>query len=228
MNKFSNIFNLFISYLRRPVRFDYLLKYLNSGHLRILDIGCGNHSPSLTKKYIGNCEYHGLDINQTYNYQDSDFACIDRFYKIDLNSSSLDEIHDDYYDCIIFSHIIEHLSSGLEILSQLHKKLKNGGILYIETPSQISLSLPSMKGTLNFWDDQTHKRIYPMSEMINTLKNNNCEILLAKTRRSFKRILFLPIYIIYDIWKYGFISGTAFWDLLGFANVVIAKRVTTN
>lgn len=225
MNNSSNILNIFIEYLRRPVRFDYLLKILKYDHLRILDIGCGNHSPSLTKKYLGECQYHGLDISKEYNYHDSDFGYIDNFFQIDLNNSKLDEIPDFYYDCIIFSQVIEHLPYGLDTLNRLISKLKMGGIIYIETPSPKSLKLPKMKGTLNFWDDQTHKRIYPMSDLIITLKNNNCEIMLAKTRRSFKRILFLPIYIIYDIWKYGFISGTAFWDLLGFANVVFAKRV---
>ena len=39
-------------FLTRPPRFDILSRYINNKKLKILDVGCGNHSPILTKMYF--------------------------------------------------------------------------------------------------------------------------------------------------------------------------------
>ena len=59
-----------------PMKFQYLRGRLSSPALRILDIGCGNNSPTVTKRWFPGCHYAGADI-QRYNNSDADMAAID-------------------------------------------------------------------------------------------------------------------------------------------------------
>lgn len=212
-------------YIRRPVRFDYLAPLLgHSPEPMILDVGCGNNSAVLTKRYYPRCRYHGIDRPGAHRPGDENARYMERFVEMDLEGSSLGEFEDGYYDCIILSHVIEHLRTGAELLEGLVHKLRSGGILYIETPHPRSLRFPSMRGTLNFWDDPTHVRIYAPDEMTSLLQGEGIEILRAGTRRSAKRILITPLHGIHAIIKHGRLDATLLWDLLGFATVVIGKK----
>lgn len=215
--------NLFIN----PHRFEIINEYVPKKKLKILDIGCGNHSPTFTKKYLPNCEYYGLDKLDCYNLNSEDFKKIDKFFKLDLNRSKLDEIHDNFFDLVIMSHIIEHLIKGEEVLSNIIKKLKTNGLIFIEFPSYHTIYLPSLKKfgvTFNFYDDITHKRLYKKQEIIKFLKKNNYEIIKAEIYFSFKRLIFLPVILPYLYFKIGFDSLYNLWYLFGWCTYIIAKR----
>jgi hypothetical protein len=122
------------------------------------------------------------------------------------------------------THIIEHLFNGDEVIKKLLPKLKQGGYIYIEYPGQKSTKLPSMKGTLNFYDDSSHVRIYSVKELSQLLKNNNCTILSSGTRRNWIFILATPFRIAGNLFKGKKPEGNMFWDLLGFAEYVFAQK----
>ena len=122
------------------------------------------------------------------------------------------------------AHIIEHLHNGDEVLVKLLPKLKPGGYIYIEYPGQRSTKLPSMYGTLNFHDDPTHVRVYSTKEIGNVLKNHNCEVISSGHRRSWAYILFTPFHILSFAMRGKKIPGAVFWDLLGFAEYVFARK----
>jgi hypothetical protein len=81
-----------------------------------------------------------------------------------------------------------------------------------------------MKGTLNFYDDDTHVRIYSVLELTNTFLSSGCITLKGGYRRDVQNILMIPVKIIHNKLKYGYVMGSIFWDLLGFAEYVLAKR----
>lgn len=226
INLISWTIEYFKNYFGKPVKFDLLDKCLSGGFIRLLDVGCGNHSASRTKKYYPNCVYYGLDRDKNYNNNVVDFEAMKNFYKIDLSCdlNKFKTIPGNFFDCIILSHVIEHLVNGKDVLLYLLPKLKRGGVIYIEFPSQKSLYLPSMKGTLNFYDDLTHKKTYQIKEIENLLINKNFSIIESGTRRSKKRIFFLPMYLLGSLINLGYISGHIFWDILGFANYIIAQK----
>ena len=122
------------------------------------------------------------------------------------------------------SHIIEHLFNGDLVIEGLVKKLKKGGKIYIEYPGEKSTKLPSMKRTLNFYDDPTHVRIYSVPEINNVLVNNNFNVLKKGTRRYWPYIILLPFTIVTEFIKYKFIPGGVFWDLMGFAEYLYAEK----
>ncbi|MEI6125167.1 MAG: class I SAM-dependent methyltransferase [Pseudomonadota bacterium] len=199
--------------------------WLKKPFVKILDVGCGNHSPSRTKKYYPQCKYYGVDKIRNYNNNAIDFQCMEYFYEADLaNSSTFDSIPDNFFDCIILSHVIEHLHKGEEVIVHLLKKLNSSGVIYLEWPSEKSVTLPSMKGTLNFYDDTTHVRLYQIESLAALFTEHELSIVASGTRRSLKRIVLLPLYAIVSLLHEGFLGGHVFWDIAGFANYIIAKK----
>lgn len=190
--------------------------------LEILDIGCGNHSPlkfriNFTNRAI---RYTGID-KQKYNIDSRDI--IDEFFLIDLELTGLAQLTKKKFDIVYFSHVIEHLDNGFEILKQIRSLQNTGGILYMETPSMKSLNLPHKKNsTLNFYDDPTHKRVYPLNEIISELKANHYKIIASGYRRDYRRIMISPFGILGYIMSGKEINGSLLWDISGFANYVLA------
>lgn len=208
-----------------PAKFKFLeQQFAKNASFKLLDIGAGNQSASQTKKWFPNCEYHGVDRERNYNNEESDFKCMDQFYELDLTELNFDSIPNQYFDAIMMAHVIEHLPNGLEVISKLAEKLKPGGRFYIEYPGLKSTRLPHMKGTLNFFDDKTHVRVYQPIEIMNTLLAQGCETIKWGTRRSKRNLLQMPIKLIHNPIKYGHIKSSIFWDLFGFAEYVLVEK----
>ena len=206
-----------------PVPLRRIYNFYKGEKFLMLDIGCGNHSPSNVKKYFPECNYYGLDKG-IYNNNDYDFDFMIKFYKLDLESDSLEEIPDKFFDVVIMNHVIEHINNGIEVVDIITKKIKDHGRIYIETPSVKSLSLPSQAGTLNFCDDETHKKLYDIIDVANVLIKNNFKIIKGGIRRDKIGILFSPYFILKKIIKNEGLSGFSIWDIAGFAWFIYAVK----
>lgn len=206
------------------------------GHLpqerpRILDVGCGNHSPRITKTYLPDCEYHGID-NRRWNRDSADDRAIDRLYEIDLNApAGLDRIADGAYDAVICSHVLEHLAEPCDVVSRLARKVKPGGVLYVETPSARSLKLPraangwmGIRGSLNFHDDDSHRQLVDLARIAEMLEKEGFRVTGPRRCRLRRRIVFLPLYLIATLVTKGFVPASVVWDVAGFAASLTATR----
>ncbi|HVZ82856.1 MAG TPA: methyltransferase domain-containing protein [Terracidiphilus sp.] len=195
---------------------------------RILDIGCGNHSPTLTKRWFPDCFYAGADIQQ-YNNSEADLAAMDAFYPVGADGSGYDAIPGNSFDLVLLHHVAEHMADPAPIVAALCTKLKPGGLIWIAFPSLRSLSLPhSCDETLNFCDDPTHIRVPDVREMANILLASGVSVLHAgRSREGFLTTLG-------DIVKLGkrlvrrFVtgrfSGRGLWYILGFEDHVLGLR----
>ncbi len=190
----------------------------------LLDVGCGNHSATFTKRFFPECCYHGLDSSRDYNNSQEDFLLMEEFYEVNLAELDYTAIPNDYFDAISMSHVIEHLPNALEVLPALSKKLKPGGIMYIEWPHPRSVSLPSMRDCLNFYDDPTHLRLYLLTEVCNALRDAGVTPRRGGTRRNWWYLVFSPVLIPLRVWKRGHLTGPDLWDWAGFAQYVVAER----
>ncbi len=207
-----------------PPRFQHFQKKFRDLPFDLLDVGCGSHSASLAKKWFPQCRYFGIDRTRAYENDANDFELMSGFYELDLTTVRFDEIPDASFDVLIMSHVIEHLPNGDAVLAALVPKLRKGGVLYLEFPSRRSLKLPSMKGTLNFYDDPTHCRIYSVDELSRLLVSHSCQIVKSGVRRDWIRVILLPLHIVYSKLKFGYVPGSVFWDLFGFADFIYAQR----
>jgi ubiquinone/menaquinone biosynthesis C-methylase UbiE len=207
-----------------PPKFRFITSLFKGKSFNLLDVGAGSHSASNTMRVFPQCRYYGIDITREYENDENDFKAMAGFYQMDLTQLDFSQIPDNFFDVIMMSHIIEHLHNGDRVIEGLMPKLKRGGYIYIEFPGERSTRLPSMKRTLNFYDDKTHVRIFSHAEVADLLENKACEVLKQGTRRYWPFILMLPLSLVQQTLKYGFVPGGVFWDLLGFAEFVFARK----
>jgi trans-aconitate methyltransferase len=210
--------------MKTVFKFQFLDKIFKQAIFKLLDIGAGNNSAKKTKLNFPNCEYYGVDISKDYNNADDNFSLMKDFYELDLTKLAYENIPENHFDYIQMAHIIEHLYNGDEVIKHLIPKLKIGGYIYIEYPGIKSTKLPSMHGTLNFYDDASHVRIYSVREIEALLLNNNFEIVKSGTRRNWIYIFAMPARIIVSLLKTGKLEGNHFWDILGFAEYIFAQK----
>lgn len=191
---------------------------------RLLDIGAGNDSPVRLKSVFPNCEYHGVDRDLSYNLSRASLEHADRFYTMDLTMCRFESIPEAFHDVIILSHVVEHLFNGERVLRELVTKLKRGGVVYVEWPSERSLFLPSMRGTLNFCDDATHVRFFARHELAHVLEKAGCTIERFGRCRNGWRCLAWPAIVLKNYRQRGCFEASDFWELLGFADFIWARR----
>lgn len=208
----------------KPFRIRQVQRYLKAEDVRILDVGSGSHSASITRQWIPKCHYTGLDISKSFGNDESDYKAMDSFIEMDLTKLDFTSIPDNSFDLIIMSHVVEHLHNGDKVIQGLVSKLKQGGIFYIEFPSERSVNFPSMRETLNFYDDPTHCRIYTVKEVSGLLKARDMEVVSSGVRRQLINILVMPVKILLQLLTKGYVRAGVFWDLYGFAEFVIAKK----
>ncbi len=206
------------------VKYSFLKRSFKNAPFRLLDVGAGNHSASKITSIFPHCEYYGLDLNKDYANSEADFRVMKGFYELDLTKLDYSAVPDNYFDGILMSHVIEHLYNGDEVLPLLIPKLKSNGRFYIEYPGIKSTKLPSMYGTLNFKDDDTHVRLYSVPELKKVFEANNCTVLNCGTRRNYYYIIALPLRALLSMIKLGKLQGNVFWDLLGFAEFLEVKK----
>ncbi|MBC7850982.1 MAG: class I SAM-dependent methyltransferase [Chitinophagaceae bacterium] len=218
-----------VSALKRWVRiqnpkFAFLQRYFGNKPFQLLDIGTGNSSASKTISLFPNCNYYGLDLSREYNNTPEDFALMKEFYEIDLTKLEFSQLPDNFFDAILIVHVIEHLHNGDEVLKAMLPKLKKGGLMYVEYPGKRSTKLPSMRGTLNYYDDSSHVRIYSLTELSKLFIDNAAQIVSLGTRRSKFYLVMTPVRML-GRWVRGkAVTGNVFWDLLGFAEYVVVRK----
>jgi SAM-dependent methyltransferase len=210
------------------MKFQYVRRRFFSSSIHILDIGCGNNSPSVTKRWFPGCHYTGADI-QRYNLNGQDDAAMDAFYLLGADGSGYAAIPDGSYDFVILNHVLEHMTEPAPALHALCSKLKPGGYIWIAFPSLRSLSLPSSQDeTLQFCDDPTHVYLPDVREVANILLANKVNVLHAGRSREG---LFTTIVDVTKLLKRlvkrvltGKFSGRGMWYLLGFEDHVLGQR----
>ncbi len=190
---------------------------------RVLDVGCGNHSPSVLRFFSPECEYWGVD-REPYNLDRSDLRAMHRFVRADLERDPLNEIPDDYFDLAILSHVLEHLHAPFPVLRAVAAKLTRGGVIYVEFPSPESVGFPRAHGSLNFYDDSSHVTLLRREQVADTLGSLGLTPLSVGVQRGRRKVLLaLPITFA-GVLAYGQPFGPALWDIYGFSSFVLARK----
>jgi len=219
------------NWLVYPHRLAFVRPYLPGGRVRVLDVGCGNHSPRITKRYLPDCVYHGLQKSR-WNLDEGDDRSIDRLYEVDLDDrSGPDTVPDAAYDAVICSHVLEHLRAPGRALALLARKVAPGGVLYVETPTARSLRLPraengwmGFRGCLNFRDDETHVKPVDPRTVVEVLRGAGLGVRGPAPRWMWRRVLLLPFYCAGCLATKGFVPASVLWDVTGFACYVIGIK----
>jgi 2-polyprenyl-3-methyl-5-hydroxy-6-metoxy-1,4-benzoquinol methylase len=223
---------LVYNWLERPHRLLAVWTVLSRPGTTLLDVGCGNHSPSITRRHVPRCVYHGLD-RQDWNVNARDKACADLLLDIDLTQpETLSTIADETYDVVICSHLLEHLPDPYSVAHRLAFKVKPGGVIYLEVPSPHSTRLPranhgwcGIHGCLNFYDDPTHQTLIELPRLAAMLRQQGFRVAPIRYRFLWRRVLLLPAYVLAGLILRGYVPASVVWDVTGFAQYLVAEKL---
>ena len=194
---------------------------------KILELGCGiGRNAMFIKKYFNKVEYHGIDI-----LPEEKVDSFINFRNVNLEESEL-PYEANYFDAIIFTHVLEHLNNPLSLGNEINRILKKGGRIYVEAPNWSSILVPSFgfhreqHNPFNFYDDPTHIKPWTKHGIYEFL-SENCKLKVQKVGivRNWIRIP-LDLFIII----FGFISGnrkriiSSFWNIYGWCVFGIGEK----
>ncbi|MDR2601489.1 MAG: hypothetical protein LBC53_03430 [Spirochaetaceae bacterium] len=105
--------------------------------------------------------------------------------------------------------------------------LKDDGKLFLSFPTKASVGFPHRKGTLNYYDDPTHKYNPPdFDEIIKKLKKNNFDIIFSSI--AYKPVIHFLIGLVLEplsrLTKRVLLSNYGTWAYWGFESIIWAKK----
>ncbi len=212
-----------------PTKLQAARRRFGANPIVILDVGCGNRSCEIAKRWLNVKEYVGVD-REYWNGDKAGYEGIDRLVFTNLDADpSLADVEDGYFDLIIFNHVIEHLRNGEDVLATLYRKLKDGGMIYVETPDIATLNYPSATGFLNFYDDPTHQQVYEIRALATAMIRMGYTVRAFGRRRDWRRLmLFSPPMLLFNLFFSlpirRCLDARGLWDLLGVASFVTATK----
>lgn len=206
-------------------KLDFLTRF--NSDAKILDVGCGNNQAIAIKSVLPNCHYTGIDISDYLNSEETKklmdefiITSPEIFDKAILNLEGK-------FDAIICAHNIEHVNSRTLVLNAMAEKLSLNGYLYLSFPTSKSVNFPRRKGSLNYYDDPTHKGLPPdPDEIIKILQKKGCKVtFLSRRYRPGLMLLRGLINEPISCLKKQKMPGT--WDLYGFETIIHFKKIGT-
>jgi 2-polyprenyl-3-methyl-5-hydroxy-6-metoxy-1,4-benzoquinol methylase len=154
---------------------------------RLLDIGCGTGALGQKIKEEMDCQVVGI------THSDSEAAlareCIDQVLVRDLNSS--EPLDMDQFDCIVCSHVLEHLYQPDEILKRVRHLLSPEGTLIVALPNVLfwRQRLNFLRGNFRYTEgglmDRTHYRFFDWVTAQELLTESGYSVIEAQADGTF-------------------------------------------
>jgi len=179
--------------LRHRCKIIDLIPKIDNGYL--LDIGLGSGRYLFSIAQVRNYNLFSIEhpkMNELLSKQY--FKDLIKKFKVNLNRIDITKdklpYRDDFFDVIMFNNVIEHMQPKdvFPLMKEIHRVLKKGGLLILETPNLFSLihRIKSIFG-IDFGYDldeiniqnrgyPSHIKEYSTNELKTILKNNNFKI----------------------------------------------------
>lgn len=161
-------------------RFRMLDKYMpNPG--KILEIGAASGDFLSMLKNRG-YEVYGVELSKRASVRAKEN------YGIDLFCGILNDAHfvSGFFDYVVMYHVLEHIPNPKEILREIHRILKPGGILLIEIPDPKSFDAKmSRRLLLSILDCPHHIYAFPQKFLKNIAVQYGFSILFSENSFSF-------------------------------------------
>lgn len=162
---------------------------------RVLDLGCGNGALGAHLKQRPGREVIGV----TFSEEEAREARgrIDEVIVCDLeefDAASLGE-----FDCIVCSHVLEHLTRPEELLRRLRGSLTADGVLVVALPNALHWRqrFEFLRGRFEYTDgglmDRTHYRFYDWRTARSLLRDCGYEEIWGEADGGFPLSRFMPL-----------------------------------
>ncbi len=210
-----------LSLILRPRNRYRLIRRAGFG-ARVLDVGCGNDSPYYTKGMCPGIKYTGIDIQDYHqarpNLADNYIICYPSEFSREIMGLS------GSFDVVISSHNLEHCDDQDGTLAAMLGAIKAGGWLYLVIPCEASTGFPNRHGTLNYFDDHTHKPKPPhFDSLVKVIEESGFEIEFS-SRRYRPILLFLLGAFLEPLSALRRKVYLGTWELYGVNSVIWARR----
>jgi 2-polyprenyl-3-methyl-5-hydroxy-6-metoxy-1,4-benzoquinol methylase len=160
-----------------------ILQLVDSTMLKICEFGCGGGAlaTAIRKKNPEQIYYVGLEIDdeaiqRAKPYLDLAIQCnLDLIPKWEDNEVIAKSLPDNFFDCVIFGDVLEHLHEPENVLRQAVSKLKPGGAVIACIPNVqhwtvfANLTLGSWPQVDSGIFDRTHIRWFTLRDMVELL-----------------------------------------------------------
>lgn len=179
----------------------------------ILDVGCSKGKFLKLVKQKTNAETWGIDMIET-DKENKEY--IDNFIQGNVETV-LKELPNEYFDCITFNDVLEHLLEPKDILEKIVIKLKDDGI--------ILASIPNFRFIFNLYEilikrdwqykiegilDSTHIRFFTKKSMLRLFDEAGYTVIehygINKNKTTFVRL--------FNIITFGYFSDTLYLQFL--------------
>ncbi len=158
-----------------------MLKFIPVDAAKILDVGCGEGKFSFQLKQRSNTEIWGIELDNISG--EIAKTRLDNVLIGNLNGI-IPTLPENYFDCIIFNDILEHLEDPYNTLLNIKSKLSQNGVVVSSIPNVRYIS--NLKKLLFDKDwhyedegilDKTHLRFFTQKSIINMFDTLGFEIL---------------------------------------------------
>lgn len=186
-----------------------VIDYIPKSITTILDIGCSlGCFLNNVKKSIG-AETWGVDCcNQSKIIENS----IDYYFN-DSIENVISKLPDNYFDCITFNDVLEHLQYPEEVLHEIKVKLTDNGVIIASIPNIYNFSILKMLILKKEWEykgfgimDYTHLRFFTKKSIVRLFEDTGYKIASIKGinyKLSLKRIIMILL-------SFGFLIDSIF------------------
>ena len=158
------------------VQFRYLPKPKEKQ--RLLDIGCGNGS------FLERARHAGWDVLGLEPDPKAADAARQRGFNVVVGT--IDELSDvtACFDAITLSHVIEHVYWPFELMMSVHRLLKPGGVVYIDTPNINSHGAKVFGGNWRGLETPRHLVLFNPASLKNLLTAAGFNLIKMKRRTA--------------------------------------------
>jgi methionine biosynthesis protein MetW len=158
----------------------------------VLDIGCSTGKLGQQLKQRKNIQVIGIEINQTM--AEIAKSILDKVIIADVEKMLFDDyFSSDYFDCIIFADILEHLTDPWTVLMHATKFLSKTGLIIASIPNikhYTTVIDLVFKGIWPYRErglhDKTHLRFFTLKTI--TEMFNNCNLKITNIQRKYRII----------------------------------------
>jgi len=171
-----------------------MLKYIPENIKTSLEVGCayGNFSLLLQEKFDTEC--WGVEIVK--DAADIASQKLNKVLNCDINDA-MKQLPNNYFDCIIFNDVIEHLLDPYEVLKKIKVKLNKDGVIIASIPNVRfwnNIKALFFAGEWNYRDsgilDWTHLRFFTYKSIVKMFKETGYEIINIEGLRPKKSFSF--------------------------------------
>jgi trans-aconitate methyltransferase len=146
---------------------------------RFLDVGCGTGAlVAAIQREHGGSHFEGI----TYSEEEARRAqeIMHRVWRADLNTFDFEQLG--MFDCIVCSHVLEHLARPWEVLQRLRGHLDPDGVLLVALPNVLELKtrMAFLMGRFRYADggilDRTHYRFFDWRTAFELVRDAGFEV----------------------------------------------------